>query len=280
MQSTLSLPLARGWKMGCSFAYQFDVSLLSWFHLIEHCCIAVKYLEDFSNMRIRTLSYQRNIFTLTVFSFDFCCSYDVVLLLLCAIKPSQEKSCTLGLFSSFGTTKVKKYVWILSKKFFNDADDGLRYFGVIRRFDMTGVGEIEPEYREEWIILLVKSYDIFYIMISPEMQTARDFCYGVRRQQINVVDIKGIHGLIPLNIIIARLRRFFFATLTFSVPFFGFFLPPCFDFTAASQQRKDILTCKFSYGFISFHIIKLYFVFSFCKISANRLKCQILLVIS
>ena len=266
--------------MGCSFAHQSDVPLLSRLHLVEHCNVAVKQIEYFSYMRIGTLSNQCNIFTLTFFSVDLCCSYDVVLLLFCTIKPSQEKPCTLGLFPSFRTAKVKKYVRILSEKLFNDADDGLRYLGIIRRFDMTGIGEIEPEYREEWIILLVKSYDIFYIMISPKMQATRNICYSIWRQQINVIDIKGIHDLIPLNIIITRFCRFFFAALTFCVPFFGFFLPPCFDFTAASQQRKEVLTCEFPYGFISVHIIKLCFVFSFCKISANRLKCQIKLEIS
>ncbi len=255
-------------------------SFLLRLHLIEHRGIVVKQFEDFSYMWIRALCNQRNIFTLTVFSFDFCCSYDVVLLLLCAIKPFQEKSCTLGLLSSFRATKVKKYVRILSKKLFNDADYGFGNFGIARRFAMTWVGKIKPKDRKEWIVFLVKSYDVFYIMISPEMQTARNFCYGVRRQQINVVDIKGIHGLIPLNIIIARLRCLFFAALALGIPFFGFFLSSFLDLTAASKQRKDILTCEFPYGFISVHIIKLCFVFSFCKISANRLKCQILLMVS
>ena len=250
-------------------------SFLLRFHLIEHRGIAVKYLEDFSNMWIRALCNQRNILTLAIFSFDLCCSYDVVLLLLCTIKPSQEKPCTLCLFSSLRTTKVKKYIRILSKKLFNDADDGLRNFGIARRFAMTWVGKIKPEYREERVVLLVKSYDVFYIMVSPEMQTAGNFCYSVRRKQINVVDIERIHDLIPFNIIIARLSRFFFATLTLGIPFIGFFLPSFFDFAATSQQRKDILTCELSYRFIFVHIIKLCFVFTLCKISANRLNCQI-----
>ena len=131
---------------------------------------------------------------------------------------------------------------------------------------MTWVGKIKPKDRKEWIVFLVKSYDLFYIMISPEMQTARNFCYGVRRQQIIVVDIKGIHGLIPLNIIIARLCCLFFAALTLGIPFFGFFLPSFLDLTAASQQRKDILTCEFSYGFISSHIIKCVLCFLSAKL--------------
>ena len=68
-------------------------SFLLRFHLIEHRGVVVKQFEDFSYMWIRALSNQRNIFTLTIFSFDFCCSYDIVFLLLCAIKPFQEKSC-------------------------------------------------------------------------------------------------------------------------------------------------------------------------------------------
>ena len=275
MQSTLLPATARGWKMGCSFAHQSDVPILLGFHLIEHRGIAVKYLEDFSNMWIRALCNQRNILTLAIFSFDLCCSYDVVFLLLCTIKPSQEKPCTLCLFSSLRTAKVKKNVWIFSKKFFNDADDSLGYFGIVRRLEMAGIGKIKPKDREERVVLLVKGYDVFYIMISSEMQTTRNFCYSVRRKQINVVDIERIHDLIPFNIIIARLCRFFFATLTLGIPFIGFFLPSFFDFAATSQQRKDILTCELSYRFISVHIIKLCFVFSFCKISANRLNCQI-----
>ncbi len=131
---------------------------------------------------------------------------------------------------------------------------------------MTWVGKIKPKDRKEWIVFLVKSYDVFYIMISPEMQTARNICYGVRRQQINVVDIKGIHGLIPLNIIIARLRCLFFAALALGIPFLGFFLSSFLDLTAASKQRKDILTCEFPYGFISFHIIKCVLCFLSAKL--------------
>ena len=160
MQSTLSPATARGRNKGCSFAHQSDVSLLLGFHLIEHRSIAVKYLENFSNMRVCALSYQCNIFTLAIFSIYLSCSYDVVLLLLCAIKPSQEKPCTLCLFSTLSTAKVKKNVWFFFKEFFNDADDGLRNFGIARRFAMTWVGKIKPEYREERVVLLVKGYDI------------------------------------------------------------------------------------------------------------------------
>ena len=266
MQSTLSPATARWWKMDCSFAHQSDVPILLRFHLIEHRGIVVKQFEDFSYMWIRALCNQRDIFTLTVFSFDFCCSYDVVLLLLCAIKPFQEKSCTLCLFSTLSTAKVKKNVWIFSKEFFNDADDSLGYFGIVRRLEMAGIGKIKPKDREERVVLLVKGYDVFYIMISSEMQTTRNFCYSVRRKQINVVDIKGIHGLIPLNIIIARLRCLFFAALALGIPFIGFFLPSFLDLTAASKQRKDILTCEFPYGFISFHIIKCVLCFLSAKL--------------
>ena len=98
-------------------------------------------------------------------------------------------------------------------------------------------------------------------MISSEMQTTRNFCYSVRRQQINVVDIERIHDLIPFNIIIARLCCLLFAALALGIPFFGFFLPPCLDFTAASQQRKDILTCEFPYRFFSIHISPFYGLF-------------------
>jgi len=119
--------------------------LLLRFHLIEHRSIAVKQFEDFSNMWIRALCNQRNILTLAIFSFDLCCSNDVVLLLLCTIKPSQEKPCTLCLFSALSTAKVKKNVWIFSKEFFNDADDSLGYFGIIGRLEMTGIGKIKPK---------------------------------------------------------------------------------------------------------------------------------------
>lgn len=160
MQSTLSPATARGWNKGCSFAHQSDVSLLLGFHLIEHRSIAVKYLENFSNMRVCALSYQCNIFRCTIFSIYLSCSYDIVLLLLCAIKPSQEKPCTLCLFSTLSTAKVKKNVWIFSKEFFNDADDGLGYFGIVRGLEVAGIGKIKPKDREERVVLLVKGYDI------------------------------------------------------------------------------------------------------------------------
>ena len=83
------------------------------------------------------------------------------------------------------------------------------------------------------------------------------------------------------SILLVAIKILFKLRVLFSgIPFIGFFLPSFFDFAATSQQRKDILTCEFPYGFISVHIIKLCFVFSFCKISANRLKCQILLMVS
>ena len=218
IQSTLSPRAARGWKMDCSFAHQFDVPLFIGRVSPEYFAITsevplVCYLNQEERQAIIITGFDHHSFLATELA--------MAKLFPAFLRLTATKSADRSLFSASAhyTCNV-----------------------------MSGHGYCLLCHSVKHYEALVETYLLFNSNCS-----------------ILLVAIK----------ILFKLRVLFSG-----IPFIGFFLPSFFDFAATSQQRKDILTCEFSYRFISVHIIKLCFVFSFCKISANRLKCQILLMVS
>jgi len=214
VQPTPSPVTARGWKMDCSFAHQFDVPLFIGRVSPEYFAITsevplVCYLNQEGRQAIIITGFDHHSFLATELA--------MAKLFPAFLRLTATKSADRSLFSASAhyTCNV-----------------------------MSGHG---------YCLLChsVKHYEAMVRNKSPYNCTCFIFLFAVIRYW-------------------SRLQVLFFC-----IYFFGFFLSSFLDFTAASQQRKDILTCELPYGFISVHIIKLCFVFSFGKISANRLKCQI-----
>ena len=157
------------------------IRLRSGLRLIKHIHLALKDLDELVNVRVRALSDKGNIFFIrtTIGTFDFRRTYDVMLLLLGSVEPSEEESCTLSLLTAIGTTQIQKDVRVLMKEFLNNTDDGLSNLHITWRLGMLRVCQIKPIGRKIRIGVLVKGYDVFDIMVCPKMQTTMKLSHGV-----------------------------------------------------------------------------------------------------
>ena len=101
-------------------------------HLIEHCNVRIKQTDDFIKMRIVTLDNGGNVFQ-SLLAFDFGSPDDIMFLLLCSIKPTEEQTRTLSLLTVVHTAHIKQNIGVLPEKLFNDTNNSLRYLFISRR---------------------------------------------------------------------------------------------------------------------------------------------------
>ena len=189
------------------------------FHLIKHRDVCIKQTDDFVKMRVATLNYDSNVFN-TILTLYLSCPYGILLLLFCTVKPPEKQTRTLGLLSTIHAAHVEQNVWILTEEFLNDTDNGLSNLG--------------------------------YIIICFEIQVSILLHYVIRRMGVDDMYVKGLH-LYPLKFIVSRLSGLFLLSLTFSIPFLGFFLASCFYLPSTVQQCKEILTCPLLYIISNIH---------------------------
>ena len=221
------------------------------FHLIKHRDVCIKQTDDFVKMRVATLNYDSNIFN-TILTLYLSCPYGILLLLFCTVKPPEKQTRTLGLLSTIHAAHIEQNVWILTEEFLNDTDNGLSNLLVTRRSDVVSVGKIKPISRVIGITFIIKRDYIGYIIICFEIQVSIFLHYVIRRMGVDDMYVKGLH-LYPLKFIVSRLSGLFLLSLTFSIPFLGFFLASCFYLPSTVQQCKEILTCPLLYIISNIH---------------------------
>ena len=95
-------------------------------HFIEHCNVSIKQTDDFIKMRIVALNNGSNVFQ-SLLAFDFGSPDNIMFLLLCSIKPTEEQTRTLSLLTAVHTAYVKQNIGVFPEKLFNDTNNSLLY---------------------------------------------------------------------------------------------------------------------------------------------------------
>ena len=211
------------------------------FHLIEHRDVSIKQTDDFIEMRIVSLYNDCDIFY-SSFTFYLGCPYCVMLFLFSAIKPTEEQAGTLGLLTSIHTTQIEKNVWILTKKLFYNADNRLRYLFITRRTASVHIGQVKPIGDIVGIRIIVKCHRIINAIVCMKYYGSIFIIrYIIRRMVIDIANIKYIHNLCPLKIIISGLSGLFLSPLALCILCARLIKPSLLDLTSTLQQRKEIL---------------------------------------
>ena len=213
-------------------------------HSIEHSCFFVKTQENFVYIRTRTLCNKCNIFHFTL-TFYFYSPGNIEFLLLCTIKPSQEEPCPLRLVAVSRTTDIKQNIGVLPKEFLYDTNQCLCYLFVARRSLSVNIPQIKPICCEIRIGIIVKVNSIGKPVFSSEHKESIVIFYIIWRMFVDSVSEKFIHDLDPLQIIVTRFCRNFFAMQTFGKFSIHFFLPSFFALTCCVQPRKDFFLSSY-----------------------------------
>ena len=225
---------------------------VSRFHLIKHAYIGIEQTDDFVGMGIAALNNKRNIIK-TIFAFNLSRADDIVFLLLCFVKPTEEQTRTLCLLPAIVATHVEQNIWIFAKEFLNNTNDRLSNFLVAGRSDMGSIRQIKPIDQIEGIVFFVERNEICYIVVCFEIQTSIFLYDIIGGNGINGINIEAIHCLNPFKVIVTGLRGFFFSALPFCIPFLSLFLAFCLNLASAFHQCKEILTSPFWGIVICFH---------------------------
>lgn len=234
----------------------------SGFHVIEQRNLFFECVQYLLQQRIFSLHYHRHIFSSVLLPSHFNRTSHKTLLLLSSIEPTHEKTRSLCLLPSCGTTHIEKDVRILTKELFDDADESLGNLFITGRCLVIKICQIQPIHRKIRIRVNIEVYRVLHAIVCSKIQYAPLAGHKIGSPFINERGFKWRHLLYPFEIVISRLRKFF-ASLLSCLPLGVNPLFPCFLALPGSiKPGEDFLTganfggCCFHLPFFWFHAAK------------------------
>lgn len=228
-------------------------------HFIEHCNVSIKQTDNLVKMRIVALNNGSNVFQ-SLLAFDFGSPDNIMFLLLCSIKPTEEQTRTLSLLTAVHTADVKQNIGVFPEKLFNDTNNSLRYLFVSRRGCIVQIGQVKPISNIIWICIIIERHGIIYSVIcSKDNGSIFIISDIVRCAVIDINNIKFVHRLHPFKIVIPRFCSLFLATLTFCIFRLSLLHPPFLYLSSTLQQSQKVRTRPFLYIICCVHNLILFF---------------------
>ena len=221
--------------------------------LIEHRRFLIENGEDFCQLGVAALHYERDVFHSAFFTPDFHGTRHVVLLLLGAVEPAQEEPGALRLLPALGAAHIEKDVWVLTEELLNGTNYGLCNLLISRRRPFAEVCQIQPEGFEIRVRIFIKINGISYAMVCGEGQVISIIENYVWRQKVDLLDLQPYHLLYPFQIVIAGLGSYLSLSFPFCELFFHLLFPCRLALPRCCQPLKDLLACAFPSCSCCFH---------------------------